>query len=142
MSNAEIGRRIGMVASAVFQRIRRLEDRGLVLRYDCVLNAKELGFGLIVFITVQASDGLGDPDTGESLAALPNVLEVHRILGEPGFIVKARVRDTDALAVLLEEGIGGIPNVGVTRTSLVLTTLKETTWLPVALGDGESSRTD
>lgn len=136
MSNAEIGRRIGMVASAVLQRVRRLEERGVVVRYDCVLNARELGFGLIVFITVQVNEVHGEHDTGRLLAALPNVLEVHRVIGEPCFIVKARVRDTDALAVLLEDGIGGIPSIGSTRTTIVMTTVKETTRLPMVDGDG------
>jgi Lrp/AsnC family transcriptional regulator, leucine-responsive regulatory protein len=137
ISNAEIGRRIGIVSSAVYQRLRRLEEERVVLHYDCVLNARELDLGLVVFIKVQASEAFAEHDTGAQLAALPHVLEVHRLVGEPCFILKARVRDTDALAALLEDEIGGIPSIGSTRTSIVMRTLKETTQLPLRMGDGD-----
>jgi Lrp/AsnC family leucine-responsive transcriptional regulator len=58
---------------------------------------------------------------------LPQVQEVHEVAGEDCFLVKLRVRDTDALARLLRDQIGAIPGVASTRTTIVLSTFKETT---------------
>lgn len=130
ISNAEIARRVGMAASAVFQRVRKLEERGVVRGYAPRLNSKALGYGLVAFIMVQTRENAAEYDTGSLLAALPAVQEVHRVVGEDCFIVKVRVRDTDDLADLLERRLQVIPSIASTRTTIVVKTLKETADLP------------
>lgn len=131
ISSAEIGRRVGLVASTVFQRVRRLEERGIVERYGCVLNARALDVGLIAFVMIRTSDASAERGAGALLAAMPNVLEVHRVVGDACFIIKARVRDTEALDALLQT-IGRIPSIVSTRTTIVVRTMKETQRLPLA----------
>ena len=58
------------------------------------------------------------------LAAIPEVLEVHRVVGEDCFTLKVRVRDTTALGALLDEQIQRLPPVASTRTTIVLSTAK------------------
>jgi Lrp/AsnC family transcriptional regulator, leucine-responsive regulatory protein len=129
LSNAEIARRVGMAPSAVFQRLRKLEERGVLRGYAGVLNARALGFGLVAFIMVQTRANAASHDTGGLLAALPQVQEVHRVVGEDCFVVKVRVRDTDELSDLLEHHIQLIPSIASTRTTIVVKTLKETSAL-------------
>lgn len=130
ISHAEIGRRVGLVPSTVFQRVRRLEDRRIVESYGCVLNAQALGMGLIAFVLIRTSDASAERGAGALLAAMPNVLEVHRVVGDACFIVKARVRDTEALAAMLES-FARIPSIVSTRTTVVVRTMKETLQLPL-----------
>jgi Lrp/AsnC family leucine-responsive transcriptional regulator len=133
MSNAEIARQIGMAPSAIFQRVRKLEERGVIIGYRSALNTRALGFGLVAFIMVQTGDSARSHDTAGLLAALPEVQEVHRVVGEDCFIVKVRVRDTDALAHLLENDIQSIPSIASTRTTIVVKTIKETADIPLEL---------
>lgn len=142
ISHAEIGRQVGLVPSSIFQRVRRLEDRGVVERYGCVLNGRALDVGLIAFIMIRTDDASTERGAGALLAAMPHVLEVHRVVGDACFIVKTRVRDTEALDAMLET-IAQIPTITSTRTTIVVRTMKETLVLPLpaaaACGDGETS---
>ncbi|HEX6132611.1 MAG TPA: Lrp/AsnC family transcriptional regulator [Longimicrobiales bacterium] len=133
-SNAEMARRIGMAPSAIFQRVRKLEENGLIQGYTTRLNAKALGFGLVAFIMVQTRDNAAAIDTAGILAGFPEVLEVHRVVGEDCFIVKVRVRDTDHLAELLEHRIQPIRSIASTRTTIVVKTVKDQDQLPVLNG--------
>ena len=140
MSNAEIGRRVGLVPSSVFQRVRRLEDRGIVERYGCVLNASALDAGLIAFVMIRTSDASAERGAGALLAAMPHILEVHRVVGDACFIVKARVRDTEALDAMLET-IVRIPSIVSTRTTVVVRTMKETLQLPLPVSGDDCPAT-
>jgi Lrp/AsnC family leucine-responsive transcriptional regulator len=131
-SNAEMARQIGMAPSAILQRVRKLEENGFIQGYTARLNAKALGFGLVAFIMVQTRDNANSIDTAGLLSDLPEVLEVHRVVGEDCFIVKVRVRDTDHLAELLEHRIQQIKSIASTRTTIVVKTVKDRDDLPIA----------
>jgi Lrp/AsnC family transcriptional regulator, leucine-responsive regulatory protein len=130
-SNAEIARRLDMAPSAVLERIRKLESRGVVAAYAAHLTPRAVGFGLAAFIYVRAEEPVGAGEVGQKLARVPEVLEVHHIAGEDCYLVKVRVADTEALARLLRETIGTIPQVRSTRTTIVLATVKESSCLPL-----------
>ena len=142
MANAEIARRLGMAPSAIFDRIRKLEERGIIDGYEARVNARAVGLGLTAFIFVRGEDGPGDPKTGQLLAKIPEVQEVHHVAGEDCYLVKVRVADTDSLGVLLRERIGAVRSVRSTRTTIVLGTVKETYRLPIGApaADRESRR--
>ncbi|HEX6940581.1 MAG TPA: Lrp/AsnC family transcriptional regulator [Longimicrobiales bacterium] len=127
--NAEIARQLGMAASAIHERIRKLEERGVVTGYAARLNARAVGRGLLAFVFVRTDEYVGAPDTAGLLAAIPEVQELHHVAGEDCFLVKVRVSDTEALGKLLRERVGSIPTVRSTRTTIVLETVKETTAL-------------
>src|SRR5437660_10838154 len=129
ISNAEIGRRIEMVPSAILERIRKLEARGLIRGYEPRLSPQALGLGLLAFVFVRADERVGGMGTGELLAQVPEVQEVHHIAGEDCYLVKVRVADTEALGRLLRDRFGAIHEVRSTRTTIVLSTLKETAQL-------------
>jgi Lrp/AsnC family leucine-responsive transcriptional regulator len=137
MANAEIARRLGMAPSAIFDRIRKLEERGIIDGFEARVNAKAVGLGLTAFIFVRGEDGPGDPKIGQLLAKIPEVQEVHHIAGEDCYLVKVRVADTDSLGMLLRERIGAVKSVRSTRTTIVLGTLKESYRLPMAAAVAE-----
>jgi Lrp/AsnC family leucine-responsive transcriptional regulator len=133
-SNAEIARQVGLAPSAIFQRIRKLEESGVVLGYTALLNPRALDYGLVAYIMIQTGEHARAVDTSAVLSAIPEVQEVHRVVGEDCFFVKVRVRDTDALGTLLEEHIQCLPSVATTRTTIVLKSGKETCKLPLRVG--------
>ncbi len=130
-SNAEIARQVGLAPSAVFERIRKLEQRGVIRGYSAELDPKAVGLGLLGFIFVRSNEQAGGVETAERLARIPEVLEVHHVAGEDCFLVKVRARDTEALGFLLRERLGRIATITSTRTTIVLETVKETCALPV-----------
>lgn len=123
-TNAEIAREVDMAPSAILERIKKLEQKGLVTGYEARLAPKKLGLGLTAFVFVRAEEK-GTAKVGARLAALAEVQEVHQVAGEDCYLVKLRVRDTDDLARLLGT-VKSIPGIQGTRTTIVLGTLKET----------------
>jgi Lrp/AsnC family transcriptional regulator, leucine-responsive regulatory protein len=141
ISNAEVGRRIGLATSAVHQRIRKLEERGIILGYAARVDPRSAGYGLAAFVMIQTGEGARSDRITEWLRAVPEVLEVHRVVGEDCFFVKVRVPGPDDLAELLDNRIQRIPGVASTRTTIVLQTGKESTALPLDAG-ADSAGTD
>ncbi len=129
--NAEIARRVGMAPSAVLERVRKLEERGLIHGYTAQLDARALGRALLAFVFVRGDEPPGTKQLGDELAALPEVQEVHHVAGEDCYLVKVRVADTAALGVLLRERIGALSSVRSTRSTIVLDTKKETSRLQI-----------
>lgn len=139
IANAEIARQVGLAPSAIFQRIRKLEETGIIEGYTTRLDARSLGFGLVAFVMIQTREHAVAAEVTAMLCAIPEVQEVHRVVGQDCFFVKLRVRDTDALGRLLDEHIQPIPAVANTRTTIVLKTGKETLGLPL---DGAPAQPD
>lgn len=129
ISNAEIARQIGLAPSAVLERLRKLEDRGVIQGYSTRIDPRQVGLGLTVFVSVRTSECGGGVE--EALSAIPEVLEVHDVAGEDCYLIKVRTKDTEALGQLLREQIKLIPKVLGTRTTVVLQTFKETNALPL-----------
>lgn len=131
IANAEIARRVDLAPSAIFQRIRKLEEAGIIRGYSARLDPRPLGFGLTAFVRVQTRPGARAADVTADLATIPEVAEVHRVIGEDCFFLKVRVGDTGALEELLDHKIQPLPAVGTTQTTIVLSTGKETLDVPV-----------
>jgi Lrp/AsnC family leucine-responsive transcriptional regulator len=131
LPNAEIARRVGMAPSATLERLRKLEERGVIQGYEVRLDPRKIGFGLTAFIFIRANDRQGENDTGERLRQHSNVLEVHHIAGEDCYLVKVRASDTEELGRMLRSEFGAMPGVVSTKTTIVLGTLKESSRTPI-----------
>jgi Lrp/AsnC family transcriptional regulator, leucine-responsive regulatory protein len=140
-NNAEIARQVGMAPSAVLERVRKLESRGVIEGYRALLSADALGLGLLAFVFVKTNEVLGDPSAGDQLAAVPEVQEVHHVAGEDCYLIKVRAANPEALGRLLRQTLGKIPSVVSTRSTIVLHTVKEHGGLPLGAPEkpGETS---
>jgi Lrp/AsnC family transcriptional regulator, leucine-responsive regulatory protein len=128
IANAEISRQIGLAPSAVLERVRKLEESGVIRGYATEVDAAQVGFGLTAFVFVRTRS-CGAIDS--MLAAIPEVLEVHDVAGEDCYLLKVRAKDTEELGNLLRDKLKPIPEIISTRTTVVLKTIKETIALPV-----------
>ncbi len=136
IANAEIARQIGLAPSAVLERIRKLEDRGVIKGFETKLDAAAVDYGLTAFVAVRTHDCCSETD--KFLAEIPEVLEVHDVAGEDSYFLKVRVKNTEHLSRLLRERLKNVPNVASTKTTIVLQTIKETTALPIADSEGKT----
>ena len=125
-SNAEIARQIDMAPSAVLERIRKLEDKKIVKRYAAYIDPEYVERGLLAFIEVKANGPIVDQRTAKELAKIDEVQEVHIVAGDDCYLVKARVKDTEALTQLLRTKFASIKSLRTTNTIIVLETVKET----------------
>lgn len=130
-SNAELARRVSMAPSAVFERVRRLESKGVITGYGAHVDPRAIERSLLAFVLVRSDERTGEVSTGASLALEPEVLEVHHVAGQDSYLVKVRVKDPEALGKLLRERFGAISTVRSTQSTIALETLKETWALPV-----------
>jgi Lrp/AsnC family leucine-responsive transcriptional regulator len=138
ISNTDIARQVGMAPSATLERLRKLESQGVIDGYRAHLNPKALGLDLLAFVFIRANESVArSGEVGRDLARIPEVQEVHHVAGEDCYLVKVRTANTESLGLLLRERIGAIESVTSTRTTIVLSTVKETTDLPIPDIDDE-----
>ncbi len=138
-SNAAIAREVGMAPSAILERIKKLQSRGIISGYEARVAPRHVGLGLLAFIAVETDEVGGDVTVGQKLAEIPQVLEVHHVCGEDCYLLKVRVESAEALGQLLRTRVGSIPSVRRTRSTIVMNTLLESATLPLEQAlNGES----
>jgi Lrp/AsnC family leucine-responsive transcriptional regulator len=120
MSYTDLARATGLSTSAVHQRVRRLEQRGVILGYTAVVAADAVGLPLTAFISVTPLDPAAPDDASQQLADLPEIEACHSVAGEESYILKVRVASPGALEDLLSR-VRLAANVR-TRTTVVLST--------------------
>jgi Lrp/AsnC family leucine-responsive transcriptional regulator len=125
ISNADMARELGMAPSGVLERVKKLEQKGVIQQYTARINPAALQQKMLAFIFMKASDGPGCTDTAEALARIPEVQEVHHIAGDDCYLVKVRTYDSSTLVRLMRNSFSRIPNILSTRTTIVLETVKE-----------------
>jgi Lrp/AsnC family leucine-responsive transcriptional regulator len=114
LPTAELGRRVGLSAPAVAERVRRLERRGVILGYQARLDPAALGWPLTVVIRVRpAPQQL--PRIAELAPRVPEVVSCHRVTGEDCYVLTAHVRDV----AHLEQVIDRFALLGQTTSALV-----------------------
>ncbi len=123
--NVEVARQVGMAPSAVLERIRKLEDRGIIEGYEVRLNPQPFHQGLMAFVQVSVQSSC-HTSLAIQLSNVTGVQDVHQVAGEDGYLLKLRVADNGELGRVIAEEICPLPGVQQTRTSIVLNTIKET----------------
>jgi Lrp/AsnC family transcriptional regulator, leucine-responsive regulatory protein len=136
IANAEIARRLEMAPSAILERIRKLEERGVIRGYSAQVDPEAVGLGVTAFVFVRSSERGGAVRTSAALAEIPEVQEIHHVAGEDCFLLKVRIPTTRALGTLLNDKFGAIEGIVSTRSTIVMDTVKETANLPIP-GDAE-----
>lgn len=112
---AEVGRAVGLTAPAVSERVKKLEESGVITGYHAALNPVKAGLTITVYIQLGLVQGRGR-ETSMLIRALPEVLECHHITGLDCYIIKAAVPDMEGLQTFIEH----LSHFGRTTTSVVL----------------------
>jgi Lrp/AsnC family transcriptional regulator, leucine-responsive regulatory protein len=132
ISQADVARAVGLAPSAVLERIRKLESKGVIRGYTALVDPRALDQTMLAFVAVKSEEAPGDDSVARALAQCPEVLELHHVAGDDCYLLKVRARDAEHIGQLLRHRFGRIPGVRSTRTTIVLETVKETPRLPMA----------
>ncbi|SDK76381.1 Lrp/AsnC family transcriptional regulator [Billgrantia gudaonensis] len=115
MPLSEIGRRIGLSQPATSERVKRLEERGIVTGYGARIDPAALGLGMMAIIRIRTTHEHIHPAL-RAFAEMPHVIEVHRMTGEDCFLLKVQVPSPGQLETIVDS----IARFGAVTTSLVL----------------------
>ena len=112
---SELGRRVGLSTPAVVERVRQMEDAGIIRGFHAEVDPAKLGLGVLAFIRVKVS-GTKLQNFTEVVRSCPEALECHRVTGSESFIVKVAVTDINNL----ESVIDALMPYEATTTSMIL----------------------
>jgi Lrp/AsnC family leucine-responsive transcriptional regulator len=122
-SFTDLAKDTGLSVSAVHQRVRRLEKRGVLRGYHADVDPDEVGLPLTAFVSIKPIDPAAPDDAPDRLTHLTAIEACHSVAGDESYILKVRVSSPAALELLLQE-IRAAANVA-TRTTVVLSTAFE-----------------
>ncbi|MFP5378954.1 MAG: Lrp/AsnC family transcriptional regulator [Vicinamibacteria bacterium] len=131
VTQAEIAKTVGLAPSAVMERLRKLEARGVIKEFTARIDPQTVELGLLAYVAVRSNEHGAEMPSAVQLSEIPEVLEVHHVAGDDCYLLKVRARDAEHLGQLLRTRIASIPSVTSTRTTIVLETVKESTRLPI-----------
>ena len=120
MSFTDLGKATGLSTSAIHQRVKRLETRGLIKSYAAVIDYDRVGLPLTAFISIRPIDPSQPDDSPDRLKEIPEIESCWSVAGDESYILKVRVATPVDLEDLLAR-IRSAANVS-TRTTIVLST--------------------
>jgi len=123
---AELSRRVGVAASTINDRIKRLASQGVISGFHARLDPEKLGLELLAFILVSWSDPKVEAAFLKKIRAAEQVLECHHVTGAWNYLLKVRLRNTKDLETFLSGTIKAVRGVERTETIITLSTAKET----------------
>ena len=129
---SELSRQIGVAASTINDRIKRLAQQGVIAGFHARLSPEALGLDLLAFMLVAWSDPAVEPVFLEAIRASSAVLECHHVTGAWNYLLKIRVKTTREFESFLSGTVKAVAGVLRTETIIVLSSAKETWGLDVS----------
>ncbi len=126
----ELAERVGLSLPAVSERLKKLEESGLIMGYYARLDHHLLGNDVTAFIIATIDSSKHFAAFVEHVHSTPEILECHAITGDGTHLIKIRTENTSGLEKLLAK-IQSWQGVAKTRTSVVLSTSKETSQIKI-----------
>jgi Lrp/AsnC family transcriptional regulator, leucine-responsive regulatory protein len=139
-TQTEMAEAVGLSQPAIADRVRKLEERGAIRGYVARLDARALGNDLCAFVGVRIAHPRHNDAFIERIQKLREVLECHRVAGLDSYLLKVVTESTGTLDRLISESLRRIPGVTRTHTTVVLSTVKEETQVPLPLASRERRR--
>lgn len=134
LSIAELGRIIGLSTTATKERVKKLEQEGIIKGYSAIIDASKVGMDITAYITVPVGN-IEIREMAERLSRIDEIVECHKVTGNTCFLVKVRARSSAHLEKLIDEINNFAKN---TYTYLVLSTAKEDPKIPLVESDFDS----
>jgi Lrp/AsnC family leucine-responsive transcriptional regulator len=131
LPQAEIGRRVGLSAAAVNERLKKLEQRGFIAGYAALIDPERIGCDITAFVEVFIEHPRYESGFVARMKEIPEVQELHHVTGEFSCLLKLKVWDRRALQRLLLDEVNSLPGVRQTRTLIALSTSKEDFRIPL-----------
>jgi DNA-binding Lrp family transcriptional regulator len=139
--NVQLAAEVGLSPSAVLERVRKLEERGIIEKYVALVDNKRVGLGTVAFVAVSLN--LHQKDSIENFHSFVDgcakVLECHHVAGTEDYLLKVYSHDIDDYEHFLLTALTRIKGVDRVRTMFVLSTLKRETAIPLEFGEGNAA---
>ena len=140
MTQMEMASAVGLSQPAVAERMRKLEQEGIIRGYAAQVNARKLGKDISAFIGVSIEHPRYNAGFARKILALPDVLECHRVTGSDSYLLKVVTENTESLDRLISELLRVIPGVTRTLTSIVTSSIKEGSHITPAAPEEQIAR--
>ncbi|SDV51214.1 Lrp/AsnC family transcriptional regulator [Chitinasiproducens palmae] len=126
LSNSKLAEEVNLSASPCWNRVRALEQKGVIEGYSALLSQKALGLPdtVIIEVTLERHDDETVERFGQALAALPEVVEAYLLTGEYDYLIKVAVAGTEGYEEFLRRKLYTIPGLRHSRSTFVLRCLK------------------
>jgi Lrp/AsnC family transcriptional regulator, leucine-responsive regulatory protein len=132
---AELGQFLGLSAPSAAERVRKLEQRGVIRGYAALIDPASVGRPLTAYISVSLASHRNRAAFLRAIAKMEQVAECHHVAGDDDYLLKVRCRGTDDLDHLLAKELKEKLGVARTRTTIVLSTAKESVRVPIDAAD-------
>jgi Lrp/AsnC family leucine-responsive transcriptional regulator len=133
LSNKELSERINLTTTPTLERVRRLEKKKVIVGYSAIVNKESIGKGFSAFVSVTLSIhqlNLLDEFTS-AIKSIPEILACYNTTGEGDFLLHIVARDVKDFEQLLRSKLTNLPDVQRLHTSIVLSTIKEESNIPI-----------
>jgi Lrp/AsnC family leucine-responsive transcriptional regulator len=126
ISNAQLAEKVGLSPSPCWQRVRKLEDAGVISGYSAVLDQSKLGISetVIIEVVLDRHDEETLESFGRAMAAMPEVLEIYLITGEYDYLIKVAVNGTAGYEEFLRRKLYKVRGIRQSRSSFAIRCLK------------------
>ena len=133
LTTQELAQKVGMSTSAVWRRVKALEEAGVIDRYVVIVNPKKAGFALssMVHVSLARHEQSHVEHFVREVLRHPEVLECFATSGEADFHLRVMVEDIEAYNHFLDDFIFRLPGVSQVRSNIVLKEIKADTALPL-----------
>jgi len=135
ITNAKLAQQLGISPPAMLDRVKRLENSGVISGFVALLDRKKVGIGVIAFVSVSLTvHQLSSLDNFKrTISTLDEVLECYQISGDNDFILKVALESLDVYSDFVMNKLTGIEGIQNIRSSFVLDTIKNSTALPIKI---------
>jgi DNA-binding Lrp family transcriptional regulator len=133
LSNAELARRIGLSPTPTLRRVRALEKAGVLRGYHAAVDPRAVGRGFQVLVWVNLANGTRQTIQAfeRSLIDIDDVIEAQRLYGDPDYLLRVAVADSDAYEDLYTNRLAALPGVDKARSQMAMKTVKQGPALPI-----------
>ncbi|WP_197071800.1 Lrp/AsnC family transcriptional regulator [Paenibacillus sp. FSL R7-0273] len=133
---AELAGLLGLSSPAAADRVRRLEEQGIIKGYTALIDAESAGYGLGALVAVSLERPAHRQAFLDLVQKLPEIQECHHTAGDDDYVLKVRCRGTRDLDRIISDELKSLPGIVRTRTTIILGTVKETPNIPLPHGNG------
>jgi len=132
---AELGQLLGLSAPSAADRVRKLEQRGVIRGYAALVDPASVGHPLTAYVSVSLASHRNRAKFLRAISKMDQVAECHHVAGDDDYLLKVRCRGTQDLDHLLATQLKDKLGVARTRTTIVLSTAKESVRVPIDATD-------
>jgi Lrp/AsnC family leucine-responsive transcriptional regulator len=132
---AELGHLLGLSAPSAADRVRKLEQRGVIRGYAALVDPASVGYPLTAYVSVSLASHRNRAAFLRAISKMDQVVECHHVAGDDDYLLKVRCRGTQDLDHFLATQLKDKLGVARTRTTIVLSTAKESVRVPIDAAD-------